>query len=225
MNVQCNWYTKCIGHDSLDLSEQPETQSPSLCNTSDESEADEQAEEREDDNAFPPPANVNTLKNGQFMSAVDAWKAILYRSSSRCVFLCCLCYLQETKHWTCCLLVHLQKHNQDYLTTDNFRVVLRRDDQFCLKVRQSGKCIYRPTIPQHDISEIVTMHRYQTFLKEDNNFKKHVTWFTSTSDETLLTVALFEYSGTLRYYRTVNTFPTLSNFQAELIISAENDSK
>ena len=87
-------------------------------------------------------------------------------------------------------------HHQDYLTTDNFRVVLRRDDQFCLKVRQSGKCIYRPTIPQPDISEIVTMHRYQTFLKEDNNFKKHVTWFTSTSDETLSTVALFEYSGT-----------------------------
>jgi hypothetical protein len=23
-----------------------------------------------------PPANVNTLKNGQFMSAIDAWKAI-----------------------------------------------------------------------------------------------------------------------------------------------------
>jgi hypothetical protein len=47
-------------HDSLDLSEQPETQSPSLCNTSDESEAEEQAKESEDDNAFPPPANVNT---------------------------------------------------------------------------------------------------------------------------------------------------------------------
>ena len=40
------------------------------------------------------------------------------------------------------------------------------------------------------------MHRYQTFLKEDNNFRKHVTWFTSTSVETLSTVALFEYSGT-----------------------------
>ena len=93
----------------------------------------------------------------------------------------------------------LQKavYHQDYLTTENFRVVFRRlDDQFCLKVRQSGKCIYRPIIPQPDISEIVTMHRYQTFLKEDNNFKKHVTWFTSTSDETLSTVALFEYSGT-----------------------------
>ena len=40
------------------------------------------------------------------------------------------------------------------------------------------------------------MHRYQTFLKEDNNFRKHVTWFTSTSVETLSTVALFDYSGT-----------------------------
>jgi len=29
----------------------------------------------------------------------------------------------------------------------------------------------------------------------------------------------------LRYCRTVNTFPTLSNFQAELVISAENYSK
>ncbi|CAC5380483.1 unnamed protein product [Mytilus coruscus] len=40
------------------------------------------------------------------------------------------------------------------------------------------------------------MHRYETVLKSNSAFKKHVSWFSSTSDTTLTEIALYEYQGT-----------------------------
>ena len=51
------------------MSEPPETQFPSVCNTA--------TNPRQ--MSKPKKAYVNTLKNGQFMSAVDAWKTIQFK--------------------------------------------------------------------------------------------------------------------------------------------------
>jgi hypothetical protein len=40
------------------------------------------------------------------------------------------------------------------------------------------------------------MHRYETALKANPEFKKHVSWFTSATDGSLHATALYEYFGT-----------------------------
>ncbi|CAG2208368.1 unnamed protein product [Mytilus edulis] len=86
--------------------------------------------------------------------------------------------------------------HQDYLLSDNFRTIFLKNDQYCTKVRQGGKTLFVPITPQPDSESIVTMHRYSTVLKENNSFKKHVTWFNSSFDNDLPSIAVYEYSGT-----------------------------
>ncbi|CAC5425436.1 unnamed protein product [Mytilus coruscus] len=50
--------------------------------------------------------------------------------------------------------------------------------------------------PQPPQSDVITMHRYETVLKSNSAFKKHVSWFSSTSDTKLSDIALYEYQGT-----------------------------
>ena len=52
--------------------------------------------------------------------------------------------------------------------------------------------IYPPPAPE----EIVTLHRYETALKANPEFKKNVTWFTSATDGSLHATALYGYLGT-----------------------------
>jgi hypothetical protein len=54
------------------------------------------------------------------------------------------------------------------------------------------KAVFIPIDPPPAPKEIVTMHRYETALKANPEFKKHVGWFTSATDGSLHATALYE---------------------------------
>ncbi|ESO87422.1 hypothetical protein LOTGIDRAFT_166572 [Lottia gigantea] len=83
-------------------------------------------------------------------------------------------------------------HIQDY---SSIKCIFKRGDSYCTRHVKSGKTVYLPVQPQPGV---ITMHRYQTVLKSDASFKKHVTYFTSTDDTYLSDIALFEYEGIYR---------------------------
>ena len=56
--------------------------------------------------------------------------------------------------------------------------------------------MFIPIDPPPAPKEIVTMHRYETALKANPEFKKNVSWFTSATDGSLHATALYEYFGT-----------------------------
>jgi hypothetical protein len=83
-------------------------------------------------------------------------------------------------------------HIQHYQLSDNFRTVYLKDGVYCIRQRIKGQTVY----PQPSPMEIVIMHHYQTVLESNNNFKKHVSWFTSATDQSMSRIALYEYLGT-----------------------------
>ncbi|CAC5363954.1 unnamed protein product [Mytilus coruscus] len=72
------------------------------------------------------------------------------------------------------------------------------DDVNCLPFEQRirGQVVWTPLEPQPPQSDEATMQRYETVLKSNGAFKKHVSWFSSTSDTKLSDIALYEYQGT-----------------------------
>ena len=56
--------------------------------------------------------------------------------------------------------------------------------------------MFIPIDPPPAPDEIVTMHRYETALKANPEFKKHVSWFTSATNCSFHATALYEYLGT-----------------------------
>jgi hypothetical protein len=56
--------------------------------------------------------------------------------------------------------------------------------------------VFIPIDPPPAPKEIVTMHRYETALKANPEFKKNVSWFTFATDGSLHATALYEYFGT-----------------------------
>jgi hypothetical protein len=63
------------------------------------------------------------------------------------------------------------------------------------------------------------MLRYETVLKTNNQFKKHVSWFKSTTDNKLSDIALYEYSGQYKINSTdkVRTNPkTIQQMKTEV---------
>ena len=110
-------------------------------------------------------------------------------------------------------------HIQDYLISDNFRVDFNKKGVYCIKQRQKGKVVWTPIQPQPDTPEIITMLRYETVLKTNNQFKKHVSWFKSTTDNKLSDIALYEYSGQYKINSTdkVRTNPkTIQQIKTEV---------
>ncbi|CAG2210675.1 unnamed protein product [Mytilus edulis] len=170
----------------------------------------------DNDVTFPKPDNTNTLQHGKFLSALDCWKAVQDKShifedappgnKSNTWFLVNnvdnmsrKTSNRHSKYYDDCGIWESSKgkvFHQDYLLSDNFRTIFLKNDQYCTKVRQGGKTLFVPITPQPDSESIVTMHRYSTVLKENNSFKKHVTWFNSSFDNDLPSIAVYEYSGT-----------------------------
>lgn len=86
-------------------------------------------------------------------------------------------------------------HDQPYHLTDNFKTIFLKNKEYCTRQRIKGKAVFIPIDPPPVPEEIVTMHRYETALKANPEFKKHVSWFASTTDGSLHTTALYEYLG------------------------------
>jgi hypothetical protein len=87
-------------------------------------------------------------------------------------------------------------HIQHYQLSDNFRTVYLKDGVYCIRQRIKGQTVWTPVDPQPPPMEIVSIHRYETVLKSNNNFKKHVSRFTSATDQSMSRIALYEYLGT-----------------------------
>ncbi|CAC5399212.1 unnamed protein product [Mytilus coruscus] len=165
---------------------------------------------------FPKPDNINILQHGKFLSALDCWKAVQEKShvfedappgnKSNTWFLVTNVDNMSrktnnlhSKYYDDCGIWESSKgkaFHQDYLLSDNFRTIFLKNDQYCTKVRQSGKTLFVPITPQPESTSIVTMHRYSTVLKDNNSFIKHVTWFNSSFANDLPSIAVYEYSGT-----------------------------
>lgn len=86
-------------------------------------------------------------------------------------------------------------HKQPYLLSENFSTIFLKNGTYCNRQRIKGKAVFIPIEPTPTPAEIVTMHRYETTLKSNPDFKKHVSWFTSATDANLQTTAMYEYQG------------------------------
>lgn len=95
--------------------------------------------------------------------------------------------------------------NTDFIVqSDNtLRYTCIKNDQYCVEKQVKGKKTFVPLIPQPYQDSLVTLTRYYTPLKRQNNFKKRVSTFNRMpqrfSDRANL--ALVEYTG---------SFPTAS---------------
>ena len=65
-----------------------------------------------------------------------------------------------------------------------------------MRYNDSAQCVV-PLTPQPEESDIVVLNRYYTSLKRQKDYKKRVTWFSSSSDADISKVALVEYIGEL----------------------------
>jgi len=89
-----------------------------------------------------------------------------------------------------------------YILSHNFKCVYKKNNEYCLV--QSKKRVFVPLTPQPEESDIVVMNRYYTSLKRQKDYKKRVTWFSSSSDPDISKVALVEYIGELKQMEDVH---------------------
>ncbi|KAK6191178.1 hypothetical protein SNE40_002916 [Patella caerulea] len=97
-------------------------------------------------------------------------------------------------------------HSQDYLS-GNLGCVFKRDGEYCERKRVGGKTVFIPLVPQP--TDIITMHRLETATKLNPTFKKHVSYFTQSSNPILSDIAVYEYCGTQKVEDKARTNPNV----------------
>ncbi|CAC5385338.1 FNG [Mytilus coruscus] len=213
------------------------TKSSNVPSDADDDDNIEEAVVDSDNDDYPVPDGVNSLPLGKFMSARECFAHI---SKKEQVFDDCPSgnksnswllvrnngntltsdkkrnYYDDCGSWN---TSNSRTHLQDYLISDNFRTIFKKNSQYCLKQRIKGQVVWTALEPQPPQSDVITMHRYETVLKSNGAVKKHVSWFSSTSDTTLTDIALYEYQGTYTYIFTDNDSHIPENFHADHFIN------
>ena len=81
------------------------------------------------------------------------------------------------------------------LPSGDFKKIVKRRDQndlYCFENKSKGKFYYTPLNPQPSENEVLHLHRYYAYLKENNNYRKRVSWLSQGGNKD---IAIAEYIG------------------------------